>query len=697
MHGGARVIDDQGIRMSAVRRDPELSAATELSSMMSAPDPSRVAIAMRWGRIIAWVVTAIGLLAVAGWISGFHEAAMIVPNTTPMSFAAAVSFACLGFVFGTSHNHSSQVVRWTRVILMSLVASWATNNLIASVTGYRRSRDIWQYDPSHLNGEMPLLLTLTFLFLTTAALFEIPGRTSVSQWLVLPALGIGVITASAVIYDPHALQGVVGLEDLSVLSPFALVILALSMMMQTSDTGFVALGMGNTEGSDLVRKLLPRAAVALLLGMFIGFQFYVSGVTSRALGFGIGSGLIILVGGFLVWFQAARFHAVDMRRLGAEHVVAQVREALAERDAMARRLGASQQRLRRVLDTSVDAYIAIDESGSVTEWNDAATAMFGWTYSEAINTPLDTLIIPADQRSEHRNGIFRFLTTGEGRMLEVATELTGVRKDGTPVEIELKVWAIKDRGQTNFHAFIRDVTDRKRAQRELERANRELEEFAAVAAHDLRSPLVAISLTAELIAQQESQAHSDSTVDWANRIIDATKRGNDLINDLLTLSQITRAPKDFELVDTDELVRDLAQEALSTTKRGGKVDVGLLPEVWGDRVLLRQLFSNLVTNALKYVPDDREPVVRVHADRTPAGDLHFVVTDNGDGIPEEDLAAIFDMFHRGSNSVGSTGSGIGLAICRRVAEHHGGTIHVSNSDEGGALFDILLPPPLPSE
>jgi PAS domain S-box-containing protein len=516
-------------------------------------------------------------------------------------------------------------------------------------------------------------------------------REGFGQWLALPALAVGIVTGNAVLFDLHALEDVPPVRDFSVHTPLLLILLGASALMQSSAHGWFALGMGSGDSALLLRRLFPRATISLVIATSIGFLLFKTGTTSAAFGFGVGAGLTILVNATLAWQQAQRFHDIDLRRAAAEHVLNQARAALAERDAMARRLGASQQRLRRVLDTSVDAYISIDQDGCVTEWNESATQLFGWSYAEALGTPVDTLIIPEEWRSAHRDGIYRFLTIGEGPVIDKPTELTAVRRDGTEVEVELRVWPLEERGSTHFHAFIRDISARKQAEAELLRANRELEEFAAVAAHDLRSPLVAISLTAELIVMQESQGHSDSTVEWANRILEATQRGNALINDLLTLSQISRGPKEFEKVDVDETVHRIAEETLATAGRPARIDIEPLDPAHGDPVLLRQLFANLITNAVKYVPEDREPHVRVNSESVEHGQIVYHVCDNGDGIPQPDLPAVFDMFHRGENSIGSTGSGIGLAICRRVVEHHGGQIRVENGSDAGAHFTVTLP------
>jgi PAS domain S-box-containing protein len=678
--------------MSEPGRDPELSAAIEQSELLSTPDPRRVLRAARWGRVIAG---AIALLWAAGTVDALLRGRMSgrLPLVLgPFPLATSLGLALLGLILVIRATDTRPLMVWSRLALASgvlLLTVFAVMEALVSpgrITGYR--------DLAGPAAEgVPLLLLICMSLLALAALSILAHHTGPAQWLALVPLAVGIVLSNALLFDPRALSEITLAGQMSVLGPPTLAALSLSVLMQTSSEGFVALGMANDDSSRTLRRNLPLGLIALEASMFLGLATYEVGFTSRGLAFGLGTGLIIFIGGIVVWAQTSRFHKLDMRRQGAENVMARSRRALAERDTMAQRLGASQQRLQHVLDTSIDAYVSVDGSGLVTEWNLAATRMFGWTYSEAVNTPLDRLVVPEDQREGHRAAINRFLEAGQDAVSDHPTELVAMRKDKSTVEVEIRVWPTRESGGTHLHAFIRDITERRRNQAELLRANRELEEFAAVAAHDLRSPLVAITLTAEMIAQQEAESHSDATVEWAHRILEATRRGSELIDELIALSQVSSSQRRAATVHLEPLAREIAEEVAVRGSRPGTVEVGTLPDISGDEILIRQLFHNLIANSFKYVPEDREPVVTISGLALPDGGTHITIRDNGDGIPDGDLPRVFDMFHRGANTHDSAGSGIGLAICRRVVERHGGSIWASNPSEGGARFDLTLRSP----
>jgi signal transduction histidine kinase len=165
-----------------------------------------------------------------------------------------------------------------------------------------------------------------------------------------------------------------------------------------------------------------------------------------------------------------------------------------------------------------------------------------------------------------------------------------------------------------------------------------------------------------------------------------------LIDDLLSYVSIGREPHAAEPVDLDALAREVAAAELSAAGRPATCIVRPLPVVAGDRALLRQLVANLVGNAIKYVPEDRTPAVVVDADVRAGGRQCVLrVSDNGDGFGADERDRVFDMFQRGRGSTGVPGTGIGLAICRRVAERHGGRIWVDPEPTSGSRICVQLP------
>lgn len=228
--------------------------------------------------------------------------------------------------------------------------------------------------------------------------------------------------------------------------------------------------------------------------------------------------------------------------------------------------------------------------------------------------------------------------------------------------------------------------------KELERSNLELEQFARAVSHDLRQPLHVIAGYAELLAMRYQSALDDKARDMMGKIVTGVERMNDMIEDLLALARIDAAGERIEDVDCRavwaKVVADLQPRIRST---GAEVEAPTLPVVRGRAAHLEQLLRNLLGNALKFV-DEPTPRIGIHC-TDGADHWHFVVTDNGIGVPESQRATIFEPFERGHADRGYEGTGVGLALCAKIVQQHGGTIWVEPAEGGGSAFHFCIAHP----
>ncbi len=229
---------------------------------------------------------------------------------------------------------------------------------------------------------------------------------------------------------------------------------------------------------------------------------------------------------------------------------------------------------------------------------------------------------------------------------------------------------------------------------ELRRSNAELEQFAYVASHDLQEPLRKVASFCQLLEKRYNSQLDERGLQYIAFAVDGAKRMQVLINDLLTFSRVGRAGDVRIPVRLDEPL-DLALASLSTAIEESSAVIGRpgpLPEVAGDPTLLAMLWQNLVGNAIKFRAADRPPVIRITAALQPDGRWQTCVTDNGIGIPPEFAEKVFVIFQRLHGRGTYPGTGIGLALCKRIVEQHGGEMYLDTSYTGGTRICFTLPP-----
>jgi two-component system, LuxR family, sensor kinase FixL len=363
-----------------------------------------------------------------------------------------------------------------------------------------------------------------------------------------------------------------------------------------------------------------------------------------------------------------------------------------QRNAEAARQNA--ERIRLVLDSSLDAVVTIDEQGRVTGWNPQSTTTFGWTREETIGRDLADLVIPERYRAAHRRGLSHFLATGEGPLLNRRLELAATRRDGVEIPIELTISPLPLPDRYEFSAFIRDITERKSAEEqirhyatELERSNRELDQFAYSASHDLRSPLRAIGQMASWIAEDHGKQLPDDVCRDLGLIQRRVKRMQQLLDDMLDYARAGRQNGELGHVDCEKLVHEIID--LLAPPAGFTVCVGALPTVVTHRAPLAQVLRNLIGNAIKH-HDRAVGHIDVSAEEAD-GQLEFTVRDDGPGIPRECHDDIFRMFTTLEPRDVLEGSGMGLAMVRKILDNRGGEIHVESVEGRGATFRFTWP------
>ncbi len=350
-----------------------------------------------------------------------------------------------------------------------------------------------------------------------------------------------------------------------------------------------------------------------------------------------------------------------------------------------------------VVQSSGEAIITIDLDAAITTWNPAATRILGYPAEDTVGKTID-IIVPPEQRDDMSSIIERAL---RGEQIEICATVREAL-DGRLVDVSWRICPIRSQSGAIIGAvtFLRDVSgigDREREAarlardvEELRRSNIELEQFAYVASHELLEPLRMVVNFTRLLAERCRGKLDDKSDQYIRHALDGAKRMQHLVRSLLHFSRVTAAERSLGPVNSASVVKSvLAGLSATIAECDAEVTTGTLPLVVSEETELGQVFQNLIANALKFRSD--HPVrVRVDA-RRDGDDWVFRVQDNGIGIDDKHRERIFEMFHRLHQRGKYEGTGIGLALVKKIVERQGGRIWVESKPGHGATFFFTVP------
>ena len=362
------------------------------------------------------------------------------------------------------------------------------------------------------------------------------------------------------------------------------------------------------------------------------------------------------------------------------------------------------------------AIILLDQEGTIQNWNKGAEKIKGYRAEEIVGKTFREFYTPEDRAAKLPDQLLA-LARVEGR---ASHEGWRIRKDGTTFWGSVVITALHDEAGnvTGFSKVTRDLTEKKLADedlknksiqileknKELESMNQELASFAYVSSHDLQEPLRKIQTFASRIVETEHENLSPKGKDYFIRMQNAALRMQTLIEDLLTYSRTNTADKNFEMIDLNKLIAEIRTELReSIDDKKAVIESSPLPTLNIIKFQFRQLITNLVSNSLKFSRPNHPPHVWITAEVVKGNEIknkyanpkkvyhHISVKDNGIGFEPEHKNKIFEVFQRLHGRSEYTGTGIGLAICKKVVENHGGFISAESQLDQGATFDVYIP------
>ena len=349
-----------------------------------------------------------------------------------------------------------------------------------------------------------------------------------------------------------------------------------------------------------------------------------------------------------------------------------------------------------VVDAAPNAIILVDSKGVITFMNRHTEILFGYSRKELTGKNISNLL-PERFRKQHPELVKGFHSNPEVRPMGSGRDLFALKKDGSEFPIEIGLNPLEtDEGKFVLASII-DITERKKTEereklhsKAIEAKNKELEQFAYIASHDLREPLQSISSFIQLLASDYSDQIDDIGQESLKYIMEAITRMKNLIQGLLDYSRLGKEAELTE-IDCNKIVEDvIADLNFSIMKTEAEIEIGILPVLYGYEVELRLLFQNLIGNAIKFRKKDTRPLIYISAEKD-KNYWKFKISDNGIGITPDYYEKIFTIFQRLHRRDEYEGTGIGLAHCRKIVDLHNGNIWVESEPGVGSSFYFTIP------
>jgi PAS domain S-box-containing protein len=629
-----------------------------------------------FSRYMGVAIVALGVMVLFGWMFNIAVLKSVIPGLATMKANAALAFVFAGSaLFLNSYHQLSHrtfiIARWLALIVilisvLTLFEHWFGWDLGIDQLLFQDIRVI----PAAHPGRMSLVTAVDFLLIGSALfLLDIETKRGYCPFQTL-ALVAGLLAFLAVIgyfygagpYVPMALH-----------SSLSFTLFSLAIFCVRPERGLMRTFLSDAAGGVSLRRLLP---VALIMPIVLGWlRLWGERMELYDTTFGVVllvlSTMILL--GITIWLNAGMLNASDANRQQAE------------------------ERFRLVVEAAPTAMVMVNVRGKIQIANIHAREMFGYQLQELIGKSVD-LLVPERFRTKHAGFRQDYFADPQARLMGVGRDLFGVRKDGQEFPIEIGLSPVQTPGEIFVLAAIIDITQRKKIEAEMKqsiedlaRSNKELEQFAYVASHDLQEPLRMVSSYVQLLARRYQGKLDSDADDFIGFAVEGAGRMKVLINDLLTFSRIgTRGGELTPVMLEDVFNRVVRTLDLTIEENKAVITHDALPQVMADQGQMLQLFQNLIGNALKF-RSDKPPKVHVGVRREEDQWL-FYVRDNGIGIDPQFWERIFIIFQRLHTREEYQGTGIGLAICRKIIERHGGRIWVESEVDKGSTFYFTLTP-----
>lgn len=651
----------------------------------------------RYTAVAAALVAAVGLVALTGWFAGVQVLASWGERYAVLSPTSALLMLSWGSAVLLHVVLREDAFGAYLAALVSLIAAaFGLYGAAGALSGGVSDAGAAFFGPSGLAaGGAPVapLLAVSWILCGLAILPAI--RSPGSAWGLASNVMAGLLFVANLVvilgylYGTPLLYGT-GVHAVPLAGAVGFVLAAVVVMLQLGPDYYpLRFLTGEAARARLLRVFLPMIVVVIALdGVLAHFAPRQSGLNATT------------AASVLVFVGASIFIVYLTTRVSGDSID----RAEAERSEAEKRRLTTAAMFESLFNSVPDAVVVVDNAGVIARVNRAAETTFGYTREELIGAPIE-MLIPERFRPGHYALRSGYADKPRVRSMGAGLNLFAVRKDGREFPVDIMLGPLNTELGPLVLAVVHDVSEMRRSQKEiealnaalgrqvgeLENVNKELESFSYSVSHDLRAPLRAVDGFSRILAEDYEAKLDDEGRRFLRVIQDNTRRMGQLIDDLLAFSRLGRQ----EIATAPIDMRELAQSVIDELTQGVDMTrltfaVGDLPPARGDRAMVRQVFVNLIANAIKFSSTRPQARVEVGAEARPGETVYFV-RDNGVGFDMAYAHKLFGVFQRLHRQQDFEGTGVGLAIVQRVVHRHGGRTWAEAKQGEGAVFYFALP------
>lgn len=648
--------------------------------------------AVRYRDAACMIAALVGIGALVGWGADIELLKRVRPDQVAMNPLSAVTFVIAAFALWSDRGESRRTLRRAGMAGAGLVALIGVVKLLEYIAGTGPHLDQILFASSlreaEAGGVNAMAPNTAFCFLLTGISLLLRNRAGAAPRHLrgAGALLVAALSLSALLgylYGAKPLYGIAALIPMAMHTALTFFCLSTALIVSDTSYGLAAVFRSRRSGGFIARRLLPASTLAIIgLGWF-RLQGQQLGLYSSETGVALMTTMAVFMLVAMVWYSALALDRLDQSREATSLELSHAHEALVQKTEL----------LTKILECVGDGIVVRSEDGRVLLENPAAERL----RSQGLELTPGTDAAQATDASDPSVGRWRLPDVrqmADGRWLQIATHhLSGF---GQSQDVTMAVCrdvtdqTIREAQLTGKNDLLEAIIASRTA--DLRRSNEELQQFAYVASHDLQEPLRMVGSYLQLIERRYKGKLDEQADEFISFAVDGANRMKQLINDLLQFSRVeSKGVEPVEMDCEEALAKALNDLKPAIAECGAEITFDRLPVLRADPAQMRQLFTNLIGNAIKFRGEDT-PVVRVSATETADG-WRFAIADNGIGIDPRYNEQIFEIFHRLHSREAYPGTGIGLAICKKIIDRHGGRIWVTSEARKGSTFHFTIPTP----